>query len=108
MAFILSGSVKDIVIVCTASYLTNYPWDEQQIIGFTRVLYGMAYWGLTGKLPEYPLIAWLPRLPHYEEASKEEQEKLVPLQPVTRDWKLPATNQQHALRMQQVNPRRQC
>ena len=25
MAFILSGLVKDIVIVCTASYLTNYP-----------------------------------------------------------------------------------
>jgi len=78
MAFILSGLVKDIVIVCAASYLTHYPLDEQQIIGFTCALCGMGYWGLMGKLPEHPLIAWLPRLLRYEEASKEEQQKLVP------------------------------
>ena len=38
---------KDTVIACAASYLTCCPWCEQQISGFTRVLYGMPYWGLT-------------------------------------------------------------
>ena len=38
--------------------------------------------GLNGMPPEYQLIAGLPRLPHYDKASKEEQDKIVPRQPV--------------------------
>lgn len=81
MAFILSGLVKDVVIVCTASYIANYPLDVQQTVGFTFALLGIGYWGLMGKIPTNPFISWLPRLvggPSEPDGSKEEKQSLLP------------------------------
>merc|ERR1711957_1129011 len=59
MAFILSGLVKDVVIVTAATYISGSPLNIQQKVGFTIALLGIAYWGLKDKLPENPLISWL-------------------------------------------------
>ena len=50
---ILSGSVKEIIIVCIPSRFTNYPLPEQQIIGFTCARFAVGYWGLMGKFQQF-------------------------------------------------------
>jgi hypothetical protein len=64
MAFILSGLVKDIVIVVSSSFIYDVPLKNQEIFGFTLSLAGMGYWGLMKALPNHQLIRWLPALLH--------------------------------------------
>eukprot|EP00927_Polykrikos_kofoidii_P043797 TRINITY_DN378_c0_g1_i2.p1 TRINITY_DN378_c0_g1~~TRINITY_DN378_c0_g1_i2.p1 ORF type:complete len:348 (-),score=35.46 TRINITY_DN378_c0_g1_i2:288-1331(-) len=64
MAFIMSGLVKDIVIVVSSSFIYNVPLKNQEIFGFTLSLLGMGYWGFMKAVPNHPLIRWLPSLLH--------------------------------------------
>eukprot|EP00929_Paragymnodinium_shiwhaense_P087970 TRINITY_DN4815_c0_g1_i1.p1 TRINITY_DN4815_c0_g1~~TRINITY_DN4815_c0_g1_i1.p1 ORF type:complete len:395 (-),score=84.88 TRINITY_DN4815_c0_g1_i1:103-1176(-) len=62
VAFVLSGIVKDIVIVTSSAYLTGVTLCTQQIIGFLLASLGIAYWGLLKSAPSHPLAEMLPNL----------------------------------------------
>jgi hypothetical protein len=79
MAFVLSGLVKDIVIVVSSSYLYNFSLTSQAVVGFTLSLMGVAYWGLMRAVPNHTAIRWLPTLLNgcVEAPSKDEKMPLM-------------------------------
>lgn len=81
MAFILSGLVKDIVIVVSSSFLYKAPLHTQEIVGFALSLAGIGYWGMLKARPDHALVAWLPKLlkccDGYSSLSKDERVPLV-------------------------------
>merc|ERR1712232_43931 len=60
VTFVLSGVVKDVVIVSTSSYLAGKMLNHQQIFGFGLACAGIGYWGLMKVIPQNPFISWLP------------------------------------------------
>lgn len=79
MAFILSGLVKDIVIVVSSSFIYDVPLTNQEIAGFILSLLGMGYWGLMKTIPTHPLIRWLPALLHGCEETKAMENERKPI-----------------------------
>eukprot|EP00927_Polykrikos_kofoidii_P043799 TRINITY_DN378_c0_g2_i1.p1 TRINITY_DN378_c0_g2~~TRINITY_DN378_c0_g2_i1.p1 ORF type:complete len:349 (-),score=37.19 TRINITY_DN378_c0_g2_i1:140-1186(-) len=79
MAFILSGLVKDIVIVVSSSFIYNVPLKQQEILGFTLSLFGMGYWGLMKTIPQHPMIRWLPNMLHGCEDTTESKNETTPI-----------------------------
>jgi hypothetical protein len=76
VAFVLSGVVKDIVIVTASAHLAGTWLNHQQTAGFSLALGGIMFWGMLKAQPDHPMVSLLERalcLP-----AKKPKESLVP------------------------------
>jgi hypothetical protein len=62
MGMILSGIVKDVVIVCSSAYLAGQMLNAQQITGFILAMLGILYWGMLKACPNHIAVTLLARL----------------------------------------------
>jgi hypothetical protein len=60
LAFVRSGVVKDVVIVCASTYLAGAALNFQQVVGFSLALWGIFYWGMLKAAPDHFIAQILP------------------------------------------------
>merc|ERR1719203_1244373 len=59
VGFILTGVVKDIVLVVVSSLVFGEVVTRQQAVGFTMVLTGILFWSFMKAMPHHPFVRWV-------------------------------------------------
>jgi len=59
VGFILTGVVKDIVLVVVSSLVFGETVTGQQAVGFTLVLAGILFWSFMKAMPNHPFVRWV-------------------------------------------------
>lgn len=59
VGFILTGVVKDIVLVVVSATVFGEVVSRQQAAGFTLVLAGILFWSLMKAMPQHPAVLWV-------------------------------------------------
>jgi len=70
LAFVLSGIVKDVMIVSTSTYIAGEMLNRQQLFGFILALSGIGMWGLLKTDPSQPIIRVLHRFLYCQEPAE--------------------------------------
>jgi len=61
VSFVLSGVVKDIMIVCSAAYIAKENLNSQELAGFFTATAGILVWSLCKVVPEHFIVVLLYR-----------------------------------------------